>query len=327
MRVLLSSDLVFTVEEIYGDNHRFAHKEEGDSEIYAFTMDDNAQLLRIKIVLPEQYAVNCSQAENGVYIVDKKYAEKGETVTITATPSSNYVVASVKYTEDGEHYVKIPLNEQTGKYSFTMPDKEVTVQVRFLQPQQRGSVSINLNDENGEHKVELNGVQYSYCAYEEEFIGETVVFRVIPKGDYFVTFETENGSEIKDLGDGYYSVVVPEENETVTVSFAHKYTWSIKSFKYKYGNFLSTWTIEGSISGTHTNEETFTVAEGERLNISFSAKSGEELFRLSIDNQNNDNRITYILDQYIGGRTSYITWIDEVVADSYDVVIIVSVRG
>ena len=150
---------------------------------------------------------------------------------------------------------------------------------------------------------------------------------MIPKGDYFVTFETENGSEIKDLGDGYYSVVVPEENETVTVSFAHKYTWSIKSFKYKYGNFLSTWTIEGSISGTHTNEDTFTVAEGERLNISFSAKSGEELFRLSIDNQNNDNRITYILDQYIGGRTSYSTWIDEVVADSYDVVITVSVRG
>ena len=327
VRVSLSSDLVFTVEEIYGDNHRFAHEREGDSEIYAFTMDDNAQLLRIKIVLPEQYAVNCSQAENGVYIVDKKYAEKGETVTITATPSSNYVVASVKYTEDGEHYVKIPLNEQTGKYSFTMPDKEVTVQVRFLQPQQRGSVSINLNDENGEHKVELNGVQYSYCAYEEEFIGESIVFRVIPNGDFFVTFGTENGSEIKDLGDGYYSIVAREENETVTVSFARAYTWSIKSFKYEFGDFLSTWTIEGTISGTHTNENSFTVAEGERLNISFSAKSGEELFRLSIGNQNNDNRITYILDQYIGGRTSYITWIDEVVADSYDVVITVSVRG
>ncbi len=327
VRVSLSSDLVFTVEEIYGDNHRFAHERENDSDIYAFTMDDNAQLLRIKIVLPEQYAVNCSQAENGVYIVDKKYAEKGETVTITATPSSNYVVASVKYTEDGENYVKIPYDEQTGKYSFTMPASDVTVQVRFLRPWERGSVSVNLNDERGEHMIEISGEQYFYCAYEEDYIGETVVFRVIPNGDFFITFETENGSEIKDLGDGYYSVVIPEENETVTVSFAHKYTWSIKSFKYAFGNFLSTWTIEGSISGTHTNEDTFTVAEGERLNISFSAKSGEELSRLSIGNHNNDNRITYILDQYIGGRTSYSTWIDEVVANSYDVVITVSVRG
>lgn len=329
VRVTLSSNFIFTVEEIYGDNNRFTFEKKGIFNIYAFKMERSAQSLRIKIALPEQYAINRSQAENGTYTVNKQYAEAGDTVTITATPSSDFVTASVKYTVDGENYVKIPLNEQTGNYSFTMPASNVTVQVRFLHSWEKGSVAINLNDEteNGEHKVELNGVQYSYCAYEEEFIGETVVFRVIPNGDYFVTFETENGSEIKDLGDGYYSVVIPEENETVTVSFAHKYTWSIKSFKSSnFGNFLSTWTIEGSISGTHTNEETFTVAEGERLNISFSAKSGEQLSRLSIDNHNNDNRITYILDQSLGYRTSYITWIDEVVADSYDVVIIVSVR-
>lgn len=325
VRVELSSDLVFTVKEIYGDNNRFAHEKEGVSDIYDFTMDYNAKLLRIKIVLPEQYAVNCPQASNGTYTTDKKYAEEGNTVTVTATPSSDFVTASVKYTADGENYVKIPPSGQTDKYSFTMPASDVTIQVRFLQAWERGSVSINLNDDTGEHKVELNGEQYSYNTYAEDFIGETIVFRVIPNGDFFVTFETENGSEIKDLGGGYYSVVVPEENETVTVSFARAYNWTVRQVKGSAeGNYLNRCVVTGNVSGTHENENSFRVAEGEELRIYLQTKPGYTLFYLNISSFT--THVNYYSRDIQSYGTQFETFIYGVQGNSEGVEIYVSVK-
>lgn len=75
------------------------------------------------------YNVNVNAATNGTVTTDKKTAAKGATVTITATPSTGYVVDSVKVVDkDGK---TVDVTAKDGKYSFVMPASAVTVTATF----------------------------------------------------------------------------------------------------------------------------------------------------------------------------------------------------
>lgn len=75
------------------------------------------------------YAVNVNAATNGTVAADKKTAAKGTTVTVTATPSTGYVVDAVKVVDkDGKD---VAVTEKDGKYVFTMPASAVTVTGSF----------------------------------------------------------------------------------------------------------------------------------------------------------------------------------------------------
>ena len=75
------------------------------------------------------YNVNVNAATNGTVTTDKKTAAKGTTVTITATPSTGYVVDSVKVVDkDGK---AVDVTAKDGKYSFVMPASAVTVTATF----------------------------------------------------------------------------------------------------------------------------------------------------------------------------------------------------
>ena len=75
------------------------------------------------------YNVNVNAATNGTVTADKKTAAKGTTVTITATPSTGYVVDSVKVVDkDGK---TVDVTAKDGKYSFVMPASAVTVTATF----------------------------------------------------------------------------------------------------------------------------------------------------------------------------------------------------
>ena len=75
------------------------------------------------------YNVTVNAATNGTVTADKKTAAKGTTVTITATPSTGYVVDSVKVVDkDGK---AVDVTAKDGKYSFVMPASAVTVTATF----------------------------------------------------------------------------------------------------------------------------------------------------------------------------------------------------
>ena len=75
------------------------------------------------------YNVNVNAATNGTVTTDKKTAAEGTTVTITATPSTGYVVDSVKVVDkDGK---AVDVTAKDGKYSFVMPASAVTVTATF----------------------------------------------------------------------------------------------------------------------------------------------------------------------------------------------------
>ncbi|MCI8414748.1 MAG: hypothetical protein HFF00_03865, partial [Ruminiclostridium sp.] len=58
---------------------------------------------------------------------------KGATVELTTTPAEGYVTSSVTAVYDTNKTVEVNYDQDTGKYSFTMPDAAVTVNVEFTE--------------------------------------------------------------------------------------------------------------------------------------------------------------------------------------------------
>jgi len=77
------------------------------------------------------YVVTKDNCENGsVSVGNLKSAYEGETVTVTVTPDSGYVVNEVFYKPvSDENRTEIPAVD--GVYSFTMPHEKVTVTATF----------------------------------------------------------------------------------------------------------------------------------------------------------------------------------------------------
>ena len=80
------------------------------------------------------YPVNITAPTNGSLTADKKAAEQGTTITITATPNQGYSLGKITVVDkDGK---EIAVTAKDGVYTFTMPASAVTVSASF---QQNGS--------------------------------------------------------------------------------------------------------------------------------------------------------------------------------------------
>lgn len=73
----------------------------------------------------------CKPAEGGSITVDATSAQEGETVTFTTTTNQGYTFdhVTVTYTDGTEG--EIPVTEENGTYTFTMPDGAVTITAYF----------------------------------------------------------------------------------------------------------------------------------------------------------------------------------------------------
>ena len=71
-----------------------------------------------------------SKTENGTVTISPKYANKGDTVTITVKPDSGYVLGSLTVTDSNGN--RLPLTAKgNGQYTFVMPDGGVEVKATF----------------------------------------------------------------------------------------------------------------------------------------------------------------------------------------------------
>ena len=68
----------------------------------------------------------------------KDYADANKTVTLTVTPDENYTTGTVSY-NDGSDHTLTPVN---GKYTFTMPDKNVTASAVFLKTLAHSDITV-----------------------------------------------------------------------------------------------------------------------------------------------------------------------------------------
>ena len=77
------------------------------------------------------YAVSApGKTENGTVTVSPRYAERGDTVTITVKPDSGYVLDDLTVTDKNGNELKLT-DKGNGKYTFTMPAGKVEVKASF----------------------------------------------------------------------------------------------------------------------------------------------------------------------------------------------------
>ena len=79
------------------------------------------------------YAVTVpDKTEHGTVTANRRYAEKGDTVTITVTPDSGYVLETITATDKNGNDLKLT-DKGNGKYTFTMPGSKVEIKVTFME--------------------------------------------------------------------------------------------------------------------------------------------------------------------------------------------------
>ena len=83
-------------------------------------------------VSDNEYAVTVDAGKHGDVSVSPKWAEEGDTVTITADPDNGYVVDEVIVTDKNGDDIRVR-DRGDGEYTFTMPDSKVTVEVTFVE--------------------------------------------------------------------------------------------------------------------------------------------------------------------------------------------------
>ena len=76
------------------------------------------------------YPITVMSGKNGGVIASHKSASKGALVTLTVTPDKGYVLETLNVLD--QNGKALPLTQQNGKYSFTMPASAVTVKATFM---------------------------------------------------------------------------------------------------------------------------------------------------------------------------------------------------
>ena len=71
---------------------------------------------------------------NGTVTANRRYAERGDTVTITVKPDDGFKLDDLTVTDKNGKELKLT-DKGNGKYTFTMPGSKVTVSAEFVEEQ------------------------------------------------------------------------------------------------------------------------------------------------------------------------------------------------
>lgn len=146
------------------------------------------------------FRITVSAGSGGTASVNKQYAAEGETVTISISPYSNYVISSVSVpgvSVSGSGYTR----------TFVMPSKAVTVSVSFSYVEPSYSISISAG----------TGGTASLSTYSAT-AGSRVYIYVSPSTGYEVASVSASGVSVSGSGTTYY-FTMPSRSVSVNVSF------------------------------------------------------------------------------------------------------------
>lgn len=163
-----------------------------------------------KVTQGTQYSVTVdSNIANGTISVDKEKPYEGDTVTVTATPDSDYVLDTVKFNGESANVVG-------NKATFTMPNKNVTVTATF-RTANKYTVTIASDITNG--TVTANGSSKAITVTE----GTSVKLVATPNSSYSFSswsITPVNGYTADGSMTSATATIYPTDNITVSASFA-----------------------------------------------------------------------------------------------------------
>ena len=140
------------------------------------------------------YEVTCTSGSNGTASVDKKTANYGDTVTVTAKPATGYIVDKIIVND-----VALP----SGTTTFKMDAKDTTVQVTFKREQY--NITVSVPDGGGTATPSVNKAD----------AGDLITLDCDPATGYELDTVKVNGTAITTGT----SFTMPAKDTTVVVSF------------------------------------------------------------------------------------------------------------
>lgn len=163
-----------------------------------------------KVTQGTQYSVTVdSNIANGTISVDNAKPYEGDTVTVTATPDSDYVLDTVKFNGKSANVVG-------NKATFTMPNEDVTVTATF-RTANKYKVTIANNITNG--TVTANGSSNAITVTE----GTSVTLVANPASSYSFSswsITPADGYTAEGSMTSATATIYPTDNITVSASFA-----------------------------------------------------------------------------------------------------------
>ena len=153
---------------------------------------------------------------NGVSAsVDKETATAGETVTVTATPTSGEVLDKVTVVgKDGSTPIKTTVSGNTA--TFTMPDQDVTVKDVTFREANKYTVKFSSSDDNfGSVSAKYNGTDFTSDTKVTE--GDEVTFTATSKDGYALSNWTVNGVSASSTTNPY--TITVQKDTTVVANF------------------------------------------------------------------------------------------------------------
>lgn len=179
-----------------------------------------------------QYSVTVApDIENGTISVDKEKSYEGDTVNVTATPDSGYVLETVKF--NGES-AKVVGNTAT----FTMPNADVTVTATFRTAKEY-KVTIANNITNG--TVTANGSSKAITVTE----GTSVKLVADPASSYSFSswsITPEDGYTAEGSMTSATATIYPTADITVSASFAQGTASADHFLAWGEGEKIGDWT-------------------------------------------------------------------------------------
>ena len=155
---------------------------------------------KIRIQQATQYTVTCQTPTNGTLTSSVANAYEGDTVTITATPETNYTLKSLVLTYDDVNH-DVTNSVAGNSYTFTMPAFPVTVKATFTNAKtiyfnnyvtQWSKVFVYTKNDSGE---EGNGPT---PGQEMTRVGESSIYQIeIPADSTYIVFTGSGGANNK----------------------------------------------------------------------------------------------------------------------------------
>ena len=233
-----------------GDTTKYPIKLNGDK--YQFTMPEynvTVGATFTEIVTPPEpvkHSITTAQSSYGTIGADKQQAAEGETVNVTVTTITDYVVSKVYYT-DYYNTVNVPLTGSNGSYTFVMPAYNVEIHAEYTYvPPMPTTYTVTTNIPTGGSVTATPSTGLNY--------GETVTVTVQPYDGYYLKSLTVGGADVTNLvtwdwywnwyygRTGTYSFTVTG-NTSVVAEFATWYDGDIACiYDGRFGNVsLNVW--------------------------------------------------------------------------------------
>lgn len=178
-----------------GDTTKYPIKLNGDK--YQFTMPEynvTVGATFTEIVTPPEpvkHSITTAQSSYGTIGADKQQAAEGETVNVTVTTITDYVVSKVYYT-DYYNTVNVPLTGSNGSYTFVMPAYNVEIHAEYTYvPPMPTTYTVTTNIPTGGSVTATPSTGLNY--------GETVTVTVQPYDGYYLKSLTVGGADVTNL--------------------------------------------------------------------------------------------------------------------------------